>query len=556
MKPTMLSSSFFLLATLHLPAVLAESHFDWQKLKASTNLNWRSCYDGFQCTLLKVPLDYSAPNNGDASIAVVRLPSTSPKSQYRGPLLFNPGGPGSSGVDAIVGAGAAFATVFGSEFDIVGFDPRGISYSTPRISFFETDVERELLIPSTQNIVYPSINASSDALAQEWAHWQLLGQLAVVRDTDAYLQHMTTDNIARDMLRITEAFGCPKLQYWGISWGSVLGATFASLFPDKVGRLIIDGVLDMDGYYHANETFEMKDTDKALQTFFDGCAAAGPAGCAFHAPSASEISANLSALTDSIREKPAVAITPASYGIVDFDVLRNAILIALFSPYDAFPALAQALADLAGGNATTLYALNAAPTFTCECSAAAPPFHANALESYVTIACGDGTPVDDDIPALRAFYENATRVSSFADLLASTRVLCAGWKIHREGRFQGPVGAQNTSFPLLVVGNTVDPATPLAGAIKASQAFPGSALLTLDAIGHTSITAPSQCLYGYFRQYMLNGTLPPPGTVCAVDAMLFAPSSSANATQKRDLETESLLQAARTIRAVVRRGAL
>ncbi|KAJ7638063.1 Alpha/Beta hydrolase protein [Mycena rosella] len=550
----MLSSTLLLFAILHLPIALGASEFDWQKHKASTKLTWAPCYDGFECTRLQVPLDYTAPKNGTASIAVVRFRSTSPKSEYRGPLLFNPGGPGGSGVDAVVGAGPAFAAVFGPEFDIVGFDPRGVSYSTPAISFFKTDVERELLIPTVPNIVYPSLNASSNTLSQEWARWQLVGQLAVARDEGGYLQHMTTDNIARDMLQITEAFGYAKLQYWGISYGSVLGATFASLFPDKIGRLIIDGVEDMDGYYSGNTTFEMRDTDKAMQTFFDGCAAAGPADCAFHAPSASQISENLAALTSAIRDQPVPVITADSHGIVDFVVLRNAILNALFSPYDSFGVLAAGLAALAGGDAAPIYALNSVPTFECQYNASVLPFHSNNLESYLTIAGGDAAAVNESIPQLQQFYENATKVSNFADLLASTRVLYSGWKIHRAGRFQGPVGAKNTSFPLLIVGNTVDPATPLAGAVKAVQAFPRSALLTLNAVGHTSLTAPSLCLYGYFRQYFINGTLPQPGTVCSVDATLFAPSSG-NATERRDLETERLLEAGRTIGAVVRRGA-
>ncbi|KAJ7019504.1 hypothetical protein C8F04DRAFT_333933 [Mycena alexandri] len=243
----MLSSSFFhsilLATTFCFPSALAtaESDFDWRTLHASKTLHWTPCYSApLQCTLLQVPMDYNAPRNGvTASIAIVRYPSTSPKSQYRGPLLFNPGGPGGSGVDAIVGAGADFATAFGEQFDVVGFDPRGVSYSTPTISFFKTEAERRFLIPSATNVLYASFNASSVSLADTYANMQLMGQLAIENDPNGYLQHMSTDNIARDMLSITEAFGFEKLQYWGVSYGSVLGATFATLFPDKVGRLII-----------------------------------------------------------------------------------------------------------------------------------------------------------------------------------------------------------------------------------------------------------------------------------------------------------------------------
>ncbi|KAJ7278004.1 hypothetical protein C8J57DRAFT_1579788 [Mycena rebaudengoi] len=111
-------------AALHAKAT---SEFEWTKLTPSERLEWKPCYSGFQCSRLQVPLDYSAPHKGVATIAVAKYPSTSPKSQYRGPVLFNPGGPGASGVELIVETGAAFATVLGAQFDIVGFDPRDTS---------------------------------------------------------------------------------------------------------------------------------------------------------------------------------------------------------------------------------------------------------------------------------------------------------------------------------------------------------------------------------------------------------------------------------------------
>ncbi|KAJ7038690.1 hypothetical protein C8F04DRAFT_1088340 [Mycena alexandri] len=530
----MLSSSFFhsilLATTFCFPSALAtaESDFDWRTLHASKTLHWTPCYSApLQCTLLQVPMDYNAPRNGvTASIAIVRYPSTSPKSQYRGPLLFNPGGPGGSGVDAIVGAGADFATAFGEQFDVVG-----VSYSTPTISFFKTEAERRFLIPSATNVLYASFNASSVSLADTYANMQLMGQLAIENDPNGYLQHMSTDNIARDMLSITEAFGFEKLQYWGVS-------------DDKVGRLIIDGVEDMNAYYTANFTNDMLDTDKSMQTFYSGCAEAGAQACAFHAPSASQVAANLAALTASVKAEPIAVLTPQSHGILDYVFLRNAVLDALFDPYNSFAALAEGLAALASGNATLLYAQNEVPTFECDCTAPAPAFHENNFEAYMAIECGDGLPVNDTIAQLQQFYEDGLKVStSFADLLLTTRVLCAGYKIHRQGRFTGPVGAKNTSFPLLLVGNTLDPVTPHANA---------------DSVGHTSLVATSDCTFSYYKAYFVNGTLPPPGTVCSVEAELFPSpgSTSSNATAKRtteNLEEIKIREAATRIGSVVRK---
>ncbi|KAJ6618513.1 TAP-like protein-domain-containing protein [Mycena sp. CBHHK59/15] len=533
----MLSSAFqFVLISLYLTSTLAASDFNWQTLTADTKLNWTPCYSGFQCSRLQVPLDYNAPQSEFASIAIVRLPSTSPKSEYRGPILFNPGGPGGSGVDAIVGAGVAFATVFGPEFDIVGFDPRGVSYSTPTISFFKTEAERRFLIPSAEIVIYPSLNASSNAVSKTWGDFGLLGQLALQSDTEHHLQHMSTDNIARDMLQITQAFGFEKLQYWGISYGSVLGATFATLFPD------------MDSYYTSNATNMMVDVNGSLQAFFDGCNKAGPDICPFYAPSPSEIAAKLDALTSSVKEQPLPVVTPDSHGIVDFNFLRNAIFGSLFAPYDpaiGFVSLAQGLAALANGNATVLYAQ--IPEMSFECQTSPPPFHLNNFEAYMAIACGDPVPINDTVAQLEEYWLNAARVSQFSDLVSSSRLLCAAYKYIVKA---GPVGAKNTSFPLLLVGNTLDPATARAGALKTSKAFPGSVVLTQDSVGHTSIAAPSLCTYGHFRAYFVNGTLPALGTVCPIDAELF-PSASGNVASKRRLPSISSV-----MRRVVPRRAL
>ncbi|KAJ7116844.1 alpha/beta-hydrolase [Mycena crocata] len=494
----MASSSFLKLAVAgvflsNLGASVAADDFDWETLKATDSLQWTACYSGFECSLLQVPLDYSATDKGNASIAVVRLPSTVPKEGYLGPILFNPGGPGGSGVSAIVSVGASFAEFLGPQFDIVGFDPRGVAFSKPTVSFFKTAVERQLWTPPDLNLRYPSLNASSEVISNQWAQFQLVGQLAKERDTDEYLQHITTDNVARDMLRITEAFGFEKLQYWGVSYGTVLGATFATTFPVVSTHPLtgcISRFMDSEAWYSANVTGSMTDTDKALQTFFDGCAAAGPDACAFHAPTASQIADKLTALTESIRAQPFPVLTALSHGI--------------------------GLAALAAGNATGVYTEHESPAFECDCDAGQAPFTLNNFEAQIVTSCGDAAAIEDSVADLRQFYAQEARVSSFADIWGHWRIHCSGWKVHREGRFLGKSSrdfqlvplARNTSFPLLVIGNTADPVTPLAWAKKASALFPGSVLLTQDSPGHMSLAAPSLCTHGHLQAYFRNGTLP------------------------------------------------
>ncbi|KAF7305892.1 hypothetical protein HMN09_00743400 [Mycena chlorophos] len=509
---------------------LAQTDFDWSSIKPSANLKWTKCYaEGFECARLLVPLDYASPKNSKtAAIAMTRLCSTSSSSTYRGPLLINPGGPGGSGVEYVLELGSEIAGVVGGEYDIVGFDPRGVSLSTPSVSWFVDDAERAMWYPPNSNTMYPSLNETALVLPYTFARSQVQSQLAAARNAD-FLQFITTDYTAQDMLTITEAFGFEKLQYWGISYGSVLGATFAALFPDKIGRVVIDGVFPIDKWYSAN-TNTLVDTDKVLDAFFTSCFEVGPSLCAFHnnASSASDIAAAYDNLLSSIQQTPVPALVSleqgnAGYGVVDYALVKNFVFHSLYAPYNFFPGLAQGLADLAAGNSTTIYANSGEGEFTC----GGAPLD-RSYESATSIACSDMTP-NDTLADLQSFYEGEVALSQFADLWVSWRVACAGWKIHRPGRYMGPTGPTKTNAPMLVIGNTFDPVTPWPGANEtANVLFPGSGLLTYNTPGHTSFAGPSSCVDTYISAYFRNGTLPPAGTVCQPDAgvQLFSPNGT------------------------------
>ncbi|KAJ7038710.1 Alpha/Beta hydrolase protein [Mycena alexandri] len=473
------------------------------------------------------------------------------KPTMAAPILFNPGGPGGSGVETLIPRGPEFHLVLGNQYDIVSWDPRGVSFSTPIASFFETDAERALWNAAS----FPtSLNASDDAIPHAWGRAHIEGQLAAQRDTTQIMKYMTTDNVARDMLRITQKLGFEKLQYYGVSYGSFLGAMFAAMFPDKVERILIDGVVDANAWLNANLTIAATDTDAALQTFFDGCAAAGPDLCAFYKPTAPEIAERLTSLTDAVRREPIPAITSQGYGLVDYSLLRMVIFNALYTPYVSFPPLAEALAALENGNGTSLYLMLQDVPFQCDCADDTVPFTANGAEAAIAIQCGDAAPVEDSIGQFTEFYQNAAKTSQFVEFfVGQNRVSCTGWEVYRNDTFKGPVAAANTSFPLLLVTNTADPVTPKAGALKMAARFPGSGLLTQDSPGHTSNVAPSLCTAFYFRQYFQNGTLPEPGTVCSVDATLFGASSNLTSRMPSPTtEEEQVLEALKIIGAVVK----
>ncbi|KAF8990425.1 TAP-like protein-domain-containing protein [Cyathus striatus] len=520
----------------------------WDKTPPSHKLNWVDCYPGRQCARLITPLNYSEPQGDIAIIALIRKPAGVPPNSedYRGPVLFNPGGPGGSGVDMVLGRGDTFADILGPQFDIVSFDPRGVKRSTPKASFFSTSAERALW--GDQG---PRVINSSSALTERWARAKIEGQLAKENDKNDYLRHINTDQTARDMLHIVRAHGREKILYWGFSYGSILGATFASMFPDKIERLIIDGVADAENYFATLWSNNLRDTDKTLQSFFDSCSKAGPDACPFYAPTPSEIANNLTSIINAIYKTPIPVYTSTSYGLLDYNRLKSTLFTALYKPYAAFPLLAQGLADLVHGNATGLYTMLEQPLFKCACT---PQNILDMDEGGTVIRCNDGKKVPGSLEATREHYEFMKGQSQWGENWVLTRIGCSAWPDLPKTHFQGPfVG--NTSHPILLIGNTADPVTPLWAAKKMSRGFKSSIVLTQDSPGHCSLAAPSVCTQKYIREYFVNGTLPKEGTVCTVDEDIFPSSSLGGAyvddTQARLSEMGeldySLLQAVKSV---------
>jgi len=401
--------------------------------------------------------------------------------------------------------------IVGPEFDIIGFDPRGVGHSTPRASFFKTDIERFIWGAGVA-----SVNASKEGVARVVARNHVMGQLAAEQD-DGYLRHLNTDQTARDMLSIAEALGREKLQYWGFSYGSVLGATFASMFPEKIERMIIDGVVDAENYYDTLWSNNLLDTDKTLQTFFTGCYEAGPLECPFYAPSPEAIRQNLTNLYDSVRAKPIAIKTRNTYGVLDYNHIRTVIFASLYSPYALFPIVGKALAELAGGDGTSLFELvnPPQPQYDCSCDSSKEEERkwAEVTDASATILCNDGADIPGDLESSRKYFEEMAKKSEWGDIWSSIRLGCVGWPKFPKDHFQGPFVA-NTSHPLLLIGNTADPVTPLWAAKKMSRGFKDSVVLTQDSPGHCSISAPSLCTVKYIRDYFIHGTLPEPDTVC------------------------------------------
>ncbi|KAF5365425.1 hypothetical protein D9758_010839 [Tetrapyrgos nigripes] len=485
-----------------LSSVIAQAGFDWNSTEPTTNLSWVDCYSGYQCSRFRVPLNYSDPENGQSAvIAVIKLPAQGSASEYGGSIFSNPGGPGVSGVNYVLESGRRVQSIVGSQFDVISFDPRGVNFSTPRISVFHSEEEQ-----SDWALHEPAdSNSTQEALPEAWARYQAFGEFALSRDT-GILNFVSTANVARDMLGMAEALGLEKLHFYGTSYGTYLGAVFASMFPDRVGNFVLDGCLDMDGALNNDLASLIVDTDKSMQTFYDSCHSAGPDSCPFYSSSPSEIEAALNDIYETVRLQPVPVSSGDTFGVLTYDRLRGAILAALEYP-PLFPTLAEGLAELQAGNGTIIYHSGTATVAGLS------------WDALVAIWCSDTNPSDADAEQLRQYMSKIN--STFAGMESLPMMnRCAGWKYHPDERFKGPFGG-NTSSPLLLIGNTADPITPLSQAKKTSSVFPGSIVLTQDSPGHTTTGTNSTCTHQHIAAYFANGTLPEEGTVCSLDEPLF-----------------------------------
>ncbi|HEX8156738.1 MAG TPA: alpha/beta fold hydrolase, partial [Solirubrobacteraceae bacterium] len=250
------------------------------------SIHWKSCYGQFgpfECATVPVPLDYDGPDGETISIALTRLPASDPSKRI-GSLFLNPGGPGASGVDYVVGAGPFLYTPeVRARFDLVGFDPRGIARSDG-LRCFGTPKQWGVLLPP---FAFPT--TPDEERLKATIDRSLIG--ACSKHARSIIDHMSTANVARDLDVLRGAVGDEKLSYAGLSYGSYLGVTYANLFPDHVRALVVDGVLDPIAWATGRDNeattlpFSTRlrsdaGTQATLKEFFRLCDEAGPA-CAF-----------------------------------------------------------------------------------------------------------------------------------------------------------------------------------------------------------------------------------------------------------------------------------
>jgi pimeloyl-ACP methyl ester carboxylesterase len=499
---------------------------------APPSIDWTKCHRNlgfkFECARVSVPLDYSHPNGAQISLAMVRLPAKD-QAHKIGSLFINPGGPGGSGVDFALGAAPyLYGGAIQDRFDIVGWDPRGIIRSTP-LRCFDSQSQWG---PAFTPFAFPLTHKQE----RRWRKADLYLVRACRDRAGPILDHMATADDARDLDRLRAAVGDDQLTYFGVSYGSFLGVTYANMFPDRVRAVIVDGVLDpiawttgVDGERYTIPFSTRLRSDMGAQATLDQFFALCDAGrrCAF-APHAAARYARLAKHLRNV--SVAVAMPDGQRFHFTYQDLIGNTLGAMYSS-TSWPSFAKFLKHVEQRVGAPRLGLDLADLHRAE-GVPAGYGYKNFLEGFPGVACTDS----DNPSEYQAWHEQGAiadeRYGYFGRIWTWISSVCARWQGFDQERYMGPFD-HRTANPVLVIGNLWDPATRYQGAQIVHSLLPNSAFLTVHGWGHTSLFM-SRCADRVSVAYLTDLRTPKPGKICDQDNVPFhAPGASRLAAEHR-----------------------
>ncbi|MGW3248885.1 alpha/beta hydrolase [Streptomyces sp. NPDC001070] len=450
-------------------------------------LRWNPCPDpAFQCAVVNVPLDYAHPGAGDVRLAAARLTATGSGAARIGSLQLNPGGPGASAIDDLRASADTFSPAVRAAYDLVAVDPRGVGHST----LVDCDTET----PATAGARGP-LSSHDAAKINAWAASHAETAAGCARHAGRLLPHVGTLDAARDMDVVRALLHDDRLHFLGFSYGTYLGATYAELFPSRVGRMVLDGAVDpaMDGFHaYLNQA---RGYQVAWEAFAGDCAKRPDCPVGRSVKEAGRTLDTLAAALDR---------TPVQQGkdvLLDGEALLNAVVTALLAP--DWAVLRAAFSGLRTGDTTMLQRLSGSDedTESGDESMTAINCLSSALESWSTAA------------QTRAALPEFVRISpQFGAYYNEDLTTCTRW-LARPTQTPHRITAPGAP-PILVVGTLRDPATPYDQAQALARQLSSGRLLTWNGDGHTAYQQGSTCVDTTVDDYLVHGRLPANGTVC------------------------------------------
>lgn len=442
-------------------------------------IDWKSCDYDYECATVAVPLDYDAPDDQAITLALKRKTSTSPGRI--GSLFINPGGPGAVGTSFV----ETFENRGLEQFDIVGWDPRGTGASTP-VKCFDADStdaflgldqspddaqERTRLIEGTKKFVASCLEHSG-----------------------VLLQHISTQDTARDLDVLRQLVGDDELYYDGVSYGTMIGATYAHLFPDKVGRLVLDAAVNIT---EDNSTIQAMGFETAFSSFLKWCASQE---CEL-GNTPEEVKKNIGDWLDGLDSKP----VPVGERKLTQSLAISGIALFLYYDEDYYPYLVEFITSAQRGDAGQLLAASDSLNGREEDGNYGSLFY-----GFNAVLCAD--VADDGVEGADREWAADQKKAPFFSKYFGVGYTCPLWPVEpAEQLHMTASGAK----PIMVIGGTGDSATPYQQAVWMADQLESGFLVTFNGEGHGAYGGKSRCIDDAVVKYLTQGTVPEKDPNCS-----------------------------------------
>jgi len=460
------------------------------------DVEWGACEGSrvvtVECADITVPLDYDNPEDGSIEISAMKMAAS---GQPQGSLFVNPGGPGASGKEMAENAAFYFSSDLRAHYDIIGFDPRGVGDSSP-IDCMPDDQLGELLDKS-----YPDTDEGErDALRDS----RIIIDSCLDGSGDL-LPFVSTVNAAKDMDIMRAAIGESQFDYLGFSYGTHLGGQYADLFPDKVGRMVLDGAVDPAVSSLDSSYFQAVGFEQALDAYIESCL--DDADCPLSGSDVEEAKQELQEVIEATEDNP----LPTAYGSreVGPGVFYTGIATTLYSE-DTWSFLTEGLSlAIEQGDGSFILMFN---DLMIGRDTESGEFADNSLEARWAINCIDfPAVVDEDL-----IEENDVRLHedapTFAPYFEGGDSLCGEWPFTAD-EVPGPFVAEGSN-PIIVIGTKGDPATPYQSSVNLAEQLANGSLLTWEGEGHTAYGSAGPCIDDAVDSFFINGAVPEDGLTC------------------------------------------
>ncbi len=456
-------------------------------------LDWTDC-DGGQCASMEVPVDYANPSGDTVEIALLRVPAKGASNRV-GSLVVNPGGPGGSGVDYARAADFIVGERVRDRYDLVGFDPRGVGRSDPIDCV--TDAELDTFLGSDPTPDDPAEQQEFASTAESFAQ-------SCASNAGALLAHVSTDEAARDMDVLRATLGEEKLDYLGKSYGTYLGATYAGLFPDHVGRMVLDGVVAPDLTSEEINLGQATGFETATRAWAAFCVSEGdcPLGASVDA-----VMEGMRTFLAEVDRQPIAQTGDPSVPELTEGWASLGIAAAMYSQGLWLP-LVDAMRDATQGDGTAL--MHLADRYADRSPGG--DYAGNIMEVIYAVNCLD-KPESADVAEHRRLAEDAeSEAPTWGPFLMWSSLPCGFWPVEPTGAPEA-ISASGAD-PIVVIGTTRDPATPYEWAVRLRDQLDDAALISYDGDGHTAYTRSNACVDDAVDDYLLDGTVPEDGLRC------------------------------------------